>query len=172
MAWHYGDPLLEQRRLAQGIGLVDLSHRGVVTVTGPDRLSWLHSLTTQHLSDLAPYTSTEALILSPHGHVEHNLHLVDDGTTTWITTEPGAAAALVAWLSSMRFMLRVEVADVTADFAVVGEPSRRRVRAGRTGRLGRPLAAAGPGWRGVLRRQRPGPPRAGRCARWSCPAPT
>jgi tRNA-modifying protein YgfZ len=130
VAWHYGDPLLEQRKLAQEIGLVDLSHRGVVTVTGPDRLTWLHSLTTQHLSDLAPHTSTEALILSPHGHVEHDLHLVDDGTTTWITTEPGAAPALTAWLSSMRFMLRVEVADVTADFAVVAEPSRRESEPG------------------------------------------
>ena len=54
VAWHYGDPMLEQRRLAEGVGVVDLSHRGVVTVTGPDRLSWLHSLTTQHLTGLAP----------------------------------------------------------------------------------------------------------------------
>ena len=57
----------------------------------------------------------ESLVLSPKGHVEHALHLVDDGETTWITVEPGTASALVAWLDSMRFMLRVEVADVTAD---------------------------------------------------------
>lgn len=125
VAWHYGDPMAEQRRLVEGVGAVDLSHRGVVTVTGPDRLSWLHSLTTQHLTVLAPYTSTESLVLSPHGHVEHDLHLVDDGTTTWITVEPGTSPALTAWLDSMRFLLRVEVADVTPDFAVVGEPVRR-----------------------------------------------
>jgi folate-binding protein YgfZ len=130
VAWHYGDPLLEQRRWAQGSGLVDLSHRGVVTVSGPDRLSWLHSITTQHLTGLAPYTSTEALVLSPHGHVEHDLHLVDDGTTTWVTVEPGTAPALAGWLDSMRFMLRVEVQDVTADFAVVGEPGRRESEPG------------------------------------------
>jgi tRNA-modifying protein YgfZ len=130
VAWHYGDPMLEQRRLVEGFGLVDLSHRGVITVTGPDRLSWLHSLTTQHLTDLAPYTSTESLVLSPHGHVEHDLHLVDDGSTTWITVEPGTTGALLAWLDSMRFMLRVEVADVTADFAVVAEPVRREAEPG------------------------------------------
>ncbi len=124
VAWHYGDPMREQRTFLDGTGRVDLSHRGVVTVAGPDRLSWLHSITTQHLTGLAPYTSTESLVLSPHGHVEHDLHLVDDGTTTWITVEPGTAPALVAWLDSMRFMLRVEVADVTADIAVVGEPVR------------------------------------------------
>jgi len=96
----------------------------VVTVTGPDRLTWLHSLTTQHLESLVPGASTTALILSPHGHVEHEMHVVDDGTTTWITVEPGTAGDLVAYLDSMRFMLRVEVADVSPDWAVVWQPTR------------------------------------------------
>jgi folate-binding protein YgfZ len=122
VAAHYGDPLREQRLLSEGLAVVDLSHRGVVTVTGPDRLSWLHSITSQHLTGLPAHTSREALVLSPKGHVEHDLHLVDDGTTTWIGTEPGRAGDLAGWLDSMRFMLRVEVADVTADWAVLGEP--------------------------------------------------
>jgi folate-binding protein YgfZ len=122
--WHYGDPLREQRTYVSGRGAVDLSHRGVIRITGADRLSWLHSLTSQSLDHLPPYVSTEALVLSPHGHVEHALHVVDDGETTWITVEPGTAQALTAWLDSMRFLLRVDVADVTADWAVVGEPSR------------------------------------------------
>jgi folate-binding protein YgfZ len=125
VAWHYGDPVREQRLLEQGLGFVDLSHRGVVRVAGPDRLSWLHSLTTQHLTGLAPRTSAEALVLSPHGHVEHDLHLVDDGSATWVTVEPGAAAPLVEWLRSMRFMLRVQVDDVGDAWAVLGEPVRR-----------------------------------------------
>jgi folate-binding protein YgfZ len=126
VAWHYGDPHGEQRRLLRGEGWVDLSHRGVVTVTGPDRLTWLHSLTTQHVESLQPGDSALDLILSPHGHVEHELHLVDDGTTTWITVEPGEADTLVPYLEKMRFMLRVEVADVSADFAVVAEPVAAR----------------------------------------------
>jgi len=120
--WHYGDPHGEQRLLLRGEGWVDLSHRGVVTITGPDRLTWLHSLTTQHVEKLAPGESALDLILSPHGHVEHELHVVDDGETTWITTEPGATEPLVPYLEKMRFLLRVEVADVSADYAVVGEP--------------------------------------------------
>lgn len=106
VAAHYGDPLREQRLPA---GVVDRSHREVVTVTGPDRLDWLHTLTSQHLSALTPGVGTQALILSPHGHVEHHLALVDDGETTWIDVEPGTADALVEYLERMRFMLRVEV---------------------------------------------------------------
>src|SRR5579875_1748759 len=119
VAAHYGDPVREQRAMARAAGLVDRSHRGVVSVTGPDRLSWLHSLTSQHLEALAAGTAAQALILDPNGRVEHHLTLTDDGVTTWIHVEPGTAPALVEYLNSMRFMLRVEVADVTAEFAVV-----------------------------------------------------
>src|SRR6266478_6678290 len=110
VAAHYGNPYAEQRALAAGTGMTDRSHRGVVRITGPDRLSWLHSLTTQHLDGLAPGASAQALVLSPNGHVEHHLTLTDDGAATWMHTEPGTAAALVEFLESMRFMLRVEAA--------------------------------------------------------------
>lgn len=119
IAWHYGDPHGEQRALVAGTAVVDLSNRGVVTVTGPDRLSWLNDLVSHKVDLLAPGQSSLALILDPHGHVEHELHLVDDGATTWVTVEPGTAVAVVTYLESMRFMRRVEVADVTNDFAVV-----------------------------------------------------
>jgi len=119
VAWHYGDPVAEQRALERGVGLVDQSQLGVVRVAGPDRLTWLHSITSQQLADLPPHTSTETLVLSPQGHVEHAAAVVDDGTATWLITE--TAAALAGWLDRMRFMLRVEVADVTADWAALGE---------------------------------------------------
>jgi folate-binding protein YgfZ len=122
--WHYGDPHREQRALVAGEASVDQSHLGVVTVTGPDRLTWLNDLTTQHLSDLAPGSSALALILSPHGHVEHELHAADDGVTTWLVVEPERAGPLVDYLRSMQFLLRVEVADRTGTHGVVWEPVR------------------------------------------------
>jgi folate-binding protein YgfZ len=119
VAAHYGDPYREQRRLDAGDGAVDLSHRPVVTITGADRLSWLHSLTSQHVEHLPAGVATDALILSPHGHVEHHLALVDDGSTTWMHVEPGTAENLVGYLDSMRFWSQVEVADVSSSYAVV-----------------------------------------------------
>lgn len=124
VAAHYGDPLREQKLLEDGLAAVDLSALGVVRVSGPDRLTWLHSMTTQHLADLPPFVSRESLVLSPKGHIEFDLHLVDDGATTWITTDPGKAADLCEWLRRMQFMLRVEVEDVSDAYAVIGEPTR------------------------------------------------
>lgn len=116
---HFGNPLGEQVLLRDG-ALVDLSHRGAVTVSGPDRLPWLHSLTSQHVEHLNADVPMQGLILSPHGHIEHDLHIVDDGTTTWITVEPGTAPSLVQYLDRMRFLLQVEVADVSSQYAVIG----------------------------------------------------
>jgi tRNA-modifying protein YgfZ len=119
VATHYGDPYAEQRALAQSAGQVDRSNRGVVRITGADRLSWLHSLTTQDIEHLAPGETAQALVLSPQGHIEHHLTLTDDGTALWAHVEPGTADALLAFLQSMRFLLRVDPADVTGDFAVL-----------------------------------------------------
>lgn len=115
---HYGDPVREQRLLEDKVGLVDRSHRSVLAVPGEDRLTWLHSLTTQHLTALEPWQGTELLVLSPHGHVEHHAMVTDDGTTTWLDTEPGGGEFLT-YLERMRFMMRVEPADVTADWALM-----------------------------------------------------
>jgi tRNA-modifying protein YgfZ len=119
IAAHYGDPLREQRLLAEGAGLVDRSDRDVLVVPGADRLSWLHSLTSQHLERLADGSGSEALVLSPNGHVEHHLVLAELGGTTWADVEPGTGSALHAFLEKMRFLLRVEPKLVTDQWAVL-----------------------------------------------------
>lgn len=118
-AWHYGDPLREQRRLEAGEATVDLSHRPVFTVSGPDRLTWLHALTSQAFEGLAPGEHVTAFILDPNGRIEHVFGGTDDGETFWAHTEPGHLDALLGWLSRMVFASRVEVSDRSATHAVV-----------------------------------------------------
>jgi folate-binding protein YgfZ len=117
--WHYGDPLREQRLMTTGAAVVDRSNRDVLQVSGPDRLGWLHSICSQHLSALVDGDSTEALVLSPHGHVEQHWQVTELQGTVWLDTEPGAAPDVVAYLQKMRFLKRVEPADVSADWAVL-----------------------------------------------------
>lgn len=122
VAAHYGAIVGEQRRLLAGDTFVDLSHREVVEVAGPDRLTWLHAITTQHLTALPPGQPTDVLILSPQGRIEHGFSGIDDGEVFRVHTEPGAAGALIDFLDRMRFMSRVEVRDASADQAVIGLP--------------------------------------------------
>jgi tRNA-modifying protein YgfZ len=116
---HYGSPLGEQRALLAG-AVVDLSNRDVVTVTGPDRLTWLDSLLSQSLARLEPGQSAEAMLLDPSGRIEYVARIVDDGETAWLLMDEGTGAGLAAFLDRMRFMLRVEVADRTPEFATIG----------------------------------------------------
>jgi folate-binding protein YgfZ len=119
VAQHYGDPFREQRDLAAGRSVVDLSHFGVVTVTGPDRAKLLHALSTQDLRQLPAGGASELAVLDPHGHVEHHAWLLEDGSTVWLVTDAGRAEPLAAFLDSMLFMLDAEVADVTEQTAVL-----------------------------------------------------
>ena len=108
---HLGDPGREQAALAEGRAVCALA-RDVVTVTGPDRLSWLTTLSSQVLTGLKPGDGgAETLLLDAQGHITHALAALDDGRTLWLVTEAGNGEALATFLDSMRFMLRVEVTE-------------------------------------------------------------
>jgi len=117
--WHFGEPNKEQKELAAGAGWADLSHRAVISISGKDRFTWLHALTTQHLENLSPGDWKDALILDAQGHIVEQLFLVDDGRITWIHTEAERVAPLIEYLEKMKFMLEVEVKDQSNDYAVL-----------------------------------------------------
>ncbi len=116
---HFGSPLVEQRALEVGNAVVSLSHNGIVTVSGQDRLSWLDSMTSQRLIGLAPGQAAETLLLDANGRIEHAIRVVDDGERAWLLVDAGSADELSAYLTRMRFALRVEVADVSDEYAAV-----------------------------------------------------
>ncbi|MGV8912645.1 MAG: YgfZ/GcvT domain-containing protein [Rhodoglobus sp.] len=117
---HYGNPFGEQRSLANGESVVELADRAVITITGPDRLTWLDSLTTQALSGLQAGESAETLLLNPNGRIEHAMRVIDDSETLWLLVDGSEREALTRWLDRMRFMLRVEIADRSDDFMTIG----------------------------------------------------
>ncbi|WP_164996641.1 CAF17-like 4Fe-4S cluster assembly/insertion protein YgfZ [Actinomyces minihominis] len=116
---HYGWPADEQERFEAGRGFTYLGSIGLITVSGPDRLTWLTTLTSQVLTDLQPGDSAEGLLLDPQGHIEFQFAATDDGETLWLLTEPQFAADLAGFLKSMQFMLRVEVTDRSRSFTTV-----------------------------------------------------
>jgi len=106
VAAHYGSFNLEQRALENGEGFVDLSHRDVVRIEGPDRLTWLHSLTTQHLEALAPGVTLPGLVLDPQGHVEHAFVGSDEGPSS---------ATLAAWIGASPHSERMRMVPNTPE---------------------------------------------------------
>jgi tRNA-modifying protein YgfZ len=115
--WHYGDPLGEQRVAETGAVLVDRSHRAVLTLTGSDRQTWLHSISTQHVSELPEGASTQNLSLDGQGRVEDHWIQSELGGTTYLDTEPWRAEPLLSYLRKMVFW--ADVMPGTADMAVL-----------------------------------------------------
>ena len=120
--WHFGEVAKEGRALAKGQAWADLSHRAVIKISGKDRLSWLHSLTTQHLEKLEPGTWQEALILDPKGHLEYQFYLVDDAEATYLHLDQISAPPLLEYLEKMKFMLDVGVSNVSDSYAILKAP--------------------------------------------------
>jgi len=115
--WHYGDPLGEQRAAIDDAIVIDRSHRAALALTGADRKTWLHSISSQHVSELPDGAVTQNLNLDGQGRVEdHWLQTELDGVT-YLDTEPWRGDPLLAYLRKMVFWS--DVAIEPAELAVL-----------------------------------------------------
>lgn len=131
--WHFGEPVKEQRALAEGKAFANLGHLPALAIEGADRLTWIHSLSTQDVENLQPGLWKSGYILDPQGHLEFPLLLVDDGATLFIFTEISTHQGILNFLGRMRFTLRVEVRDASTEVALFKAP-------GKTDEIGGPYA--------------------------------
>ncbi len=126
--WHFGDPFGEQRAAATSAVVIDRSHRAVLKLTGKDRQSWLHSISSQHVSALPDGATVQNLSLDAQGRVEDHWLQTELGGVTYLDTEPWRGKPLLAYLQRMVFWSEVTVE--LADLAVLtvlgpeaGEPA-------------------------------------------------
>ncbi|WP_040788403.1 CAF17-like 4Fe-4S cluster assembly/insertion protein YgfZ [Nocardia paucivorans] len=103
VAWHYGDPLGEQRAAVERVAIVDRSHRFVLTIGGAERLRWLHTISSQHVADLTDGQSAENLDLDQNGRVLHHFVLTELDDTVWVDTEAERGPTLLDFLTKMVF---------------------------------------------------------------------
>ncbi|WP_277102281.1 YgfZ/GcvT domain-containing protein, partial [Corynebacterium vitaeruminis] len=109
VAWHYGDPLVEQRFFESGAGLVDRSQRRFIEVTGPEAAAFLNNLLSQKLDDAADGFSAQALDLDVQGHVLHQASVTRKGEAFYLDTTPDRVVSLLEYLRKMIFWSKVEV---------------------------------------------------------------
>lgn len=115
---HFGNPLAEQRKLAEGNAIVLREDQLVIEVTGDEAKKWLHSLTSQNILNLKPGESTESLLLTPTGHIEFQLKIIATENSCLIITHQQSAESLISWLSKMIFRTKVVISQ--PEYLVVG----------------------------------------------------
>ncbi len=143
--WHYGDPLGEQRSAETGAVLVDRSHRGVLTLTGADRQTWLHSISTQHVSELPDGASTQNLSLDGQGRVEDHWIQTELGGVSYLDTEPWRGEPLLDYLRKMVFWSQVTAGRSRPGGALTAGAAARRRSGARRARVGRVAHRGGRG---------------------------
>ena len=108
VAWHYGDPLGEQRAATTGAIIVDRSDRSVLEISGDERLTWLHTISSQFVSDLPDRRSAENLSLDLNGRIVDHFVLTDIDEVTWVDTPGPRGPELVDFLTKMVFWAKAE----------------------------------------------------------------
>jgi folate-binding protein YgfZ len=63
-----------------------------------------------------------ALILDALGHIKFQFDLVDDGQKCWLVIDNPYKEELIAFLTKMKFMLRVEVKDESSEYGCIRIP--------------------------------------------------
>ncbi|MBI4734775.1 MAG: aminomethyl transferase family protein [candidate division NC10 bacterium] len=81
---HYGDPAGEYEAVRKGVGLVDMSWRGVIELTGTDRIRWLNGQITNDVKDLKAGEGTLAAVLNVKGHILADLAVYGLSDSVWI----------------------------------------------------------------------------------------
>jgi folate-binding protein YgfZ len=115
MTKHFGNPLGEQRQLLQSQAAIHRIDEQVLLLSGEDALSWLHSITSQNIKNLKPGESTETLVLTPTGHIEHQIKVIAFDGGLYLIVNKDKAPALTKWLTQMRFRSKVEISETDLD---------------------------------------------------------
>jgi folate-binding protein YgfZ len=99
--------------------VVRRADRGVLAVTGPDRLVWLQGLLTNDVAALGPGDSRYAAYLTPQGRMITDLRVINLADRALLEVPASLAETLRARLEALLFAEDAEVSDVSASTAVI-----------------------------------------------------
>ncbi|WJZ18783.1 putative global regulator [Corynebacterium guangdongense] len=112
VAWHYGDPLGEQRAIHDGGVVVDRSHRTVIRVSGKDAAHFLNNLLSQKLDDAPDGFGGSALDLDIQGHILHHADVARVGDDFYLDFPAAQTPTFLRFLQMMIFWSEVTITEV------------------------------------------------------------
>lgn len=117
VAWHYGNPIGEQRAAQERTVAVDRSHRAVVAVSGPDAAEFLNNLLSQKLIDVASGFTASALDLDAQGRLLHHVDVAYADGVFYLDMPSYQRESFVDFLRKMVFWSQVDIEET--DLAIL-----------------------------------------------------
>ncbi|MEE3331889.1 MAG: glycine cleavage T C-terminal barrel domain-containing protein [Myxococcota bacterium] len=123
---------MSTRALREGAGLFEMSDRGIVEVSGEDRVRWLNGMVSNDvavLDEASGQTGCYAALLTPQGRIVSDLHIVLRGDRFWLETAAGHVTRVIERLEKYIIADDVQLRNASVDFARFGiEGARARAK--------------------------------------------
>ncbi len=84
------EPAQLLRRVRENAGLFRLPERGVLEVSGADRVRWLDGMISADVASLAPGGGAQGLLLTRQGRIVADLHVLAHSESFWLELEAAA----------------------------------------------------------------------------------
>jgi folate-binding protein YgfZ len=121
----FSHPRLEYEMLTQHAGLIDLSHWGVLRLTGTDRVRFLNAMVTNDVASLVTGTSCAALITTTKGKIVAQLLVLARAEELLVLVMQGSTARVADALESHIIADDVALTDVSAEYGVLSSEGPR-----------------------------------------------
>ena len=116
---HYGDPVSEHLAVRSSAGIMDMTQRGKILISGKDRAKFLQNILSQDINKLTPGTGGNATLLNTKGHMLAYMRIYSEEDSFLIDTEPGETDKIIEILNRYLFREDVKIEDVTLKYGLV-----------------------------------------------------
>ena len=115
----FSHPRLEYEAITHAVALVDLSHAGVLRLTGSDRVRFLNAMVTNDVAALATGTACQALMTTTKGRVVAELLVLARAQELLVLVIQGSTARVADALESHIIADDVTLENLTGRFGVL-----------------------------------------------------
>ncbi len=116
---HFGDVAAEYETVRRAVGLFDLSHRGLLQFTGPDRLTFLQGMLSNDLRPLKTFDGQYATLLSQQGKVLADLRVLCALNSLYLDFWENLKDRIIEHLNRYLVADEVEIADRSGEYATL-----------------------------------------------------
>ena len=115
----YGDPLVEHAALRETAGVLDLSFRSRLCLTGSDRVRFLHGQITNDVKRLRPGEGCYAVLVTAKGKMQSDLNVFCLADELLLDFEPGLTQAVTQRLEKFIVADDVQVVEVAPQYGLL-----------------------------------------------------
>ena len=116
---HFGDPAAEYHAVRSAVGLIDLSDRGLLQFTGPDRVSYLQGMLSNDVSALKAFDGQYATLLTQQGKVIADVRVLCSLNSLYLDFRENLTDKILVHLNRYLIADEVEIADRSREYAIL-----------------------------------------------------